>query len=96
MFIVTLTYKAPLETVDAHLEAHRAFLRAQYDCGMFLASGPRNPRVGGVILARAESLEALMAVLAQDPFNSNQVADYDVTEFAPVMTCAELGFLRTA
>lgn len=95
MFVVTLSYKVPLETVDEHLEAHRDFLRAQYAAGRFLASGPRTPRVGGVILARCGSMEELREVLAEDPFFVNGVAAYDVVEFDPVFTCEELAFLRT-
>ena len=94
MFVVTLTYKVAVEVVDSHLEAHRAYLREQYAAGVFLASGPQNPRVGGVILARAEDAEALGEVLARDPFWVHDVAEYSVVEFTPVMTCDELEFLR--
>ncbi|GAB2505315.1 YciI family protein [Lysobacter humi (ex Lee et al. 2017)] len=79
MYIVDLTYVAPLADVDAHLEAHRAYLALHYANGTFLASGPKVPRTGGVILARAASREALLEVLAQDPFHRHGVADYAVT-----------------
>ena len=54
MFVLELTYTAPMDAVDAALEAHRAWLDEQYGKGVFLASGPKNPRDGGVILAVAE------------------------------------------
>lgn len=79
MYLVDLTYVVPLAEVDPHLEAHRAYLAAQYVSGTFLASGPKVPRTGGVILARAASYEALLGVLAQDPFHRHGVADYTVT-----------------
>ncbi len=82
MFVVTLTYVQPLEQVDAHLEAHRAFLAEHYANGTFLVSGPQEPRTGGVILAQAESFNALQAVLAQDPFHVHGVAQYQVVQFA--------------
>ncbi len=94
MFVVTVTYVVPIEEVDAVLGAHREFLRRQYEAGIFLASGPQEPRTGGVILARAETRAALDAVLAQDPFAHAGVARYDVTEFHPIMTCPELDFLK--
>lgn len=81
MFIVELTYVRPLAEADAHLEAHRGFLAEQYANGVFLASGPKEPRTGGVILARAGSVEELEAVLAQDPFQAHGVAEYRVTRF---------------
>lgn len=80
MYIVDLTYVAPLGDVDAQLDAHRAFLAARYAEGTFLASGPKVPRSGGVILARAASREALLEVLAGDPFRIHGLAEYTVTE----------------
>lgn len=85
MFIVSLTYKAPLEQVDAHLAAHVDYLKAQYEAGHFIASGRKIPRTGGVILAKMADRAALEAVLAQDPFSIHDLADYDVIEFDPSM-----------
>ncbi|MEM1125678.1 MAG: YciI family protein [Bacteroidota bacterium] len=81
MFVVDLTYRVPLDEVDVHLEAHRRFLAEQYAAGVFVASGPKVPRTGGVILARSDSPEHLAAVLARDPFHVHGVAAYRVTEF---------------
>lgn len=81
MFVVELTYVKPLSEVDAHLEAHRAYLTDQYANGVFVASGPKEPRTGGVILARAASVDALMATLALDPFRIHGLAEYTVTRF---------------
>ena len=82
MYIVNLTYLKPLTEIELHLAAHRAFLDEQYALGLFIASGPKNPRDGGIILARGGlSRTELDAVLAQDPFARNGVASYEVTEF---------------
>lgn len=81
MFVVTLTYDAPLEKVDAVLGDHVAWLDTHYADGTFIASGRRVPRVGGVILAEAKSEEALRDVLAGDPFARAGLARYDITEF---------------
>jgi len=81
MFIVELNYTKPLIEVDAHLEAHRNFLAAQYHAGTFIASGPKEPRTGGIILARSDSPEELAAVLAQDPFQVHGIAEYRVIQF---------------
>lgn len=81
MFVVELNYLKPLAEVDAQLEAHRSFLAEQYAAGVFLASGPKEPRSGGIILARAASAEALDAVLAADPFYLQGIAEYRVTRF---------------
>ena len=87
MFIAILTYKKPLEEVDRYLQAHRDFLVEHYAAGDFLASGPQTPRVGGVIMIKAESPAAVDAIIAQDPFNINDIADYRIVEFTPTMFC---------
>lgn len=84
MFIVLLTYIVPIERINELLEAHRAFLRTQYEAGRFLASGPQNPRTGGVIIAKGESREELLKVLEEDPFYREKAASYELVSFDPV------------
>lgn len=64
MFVLELTYTAPLEDVDAVLEAHVAWLDEQYEKGLFLASGRKNSRDGGVIIAVAEDLAGAERIVA--------------------------------
>lgn len=90
MFVVLLNYLRPLAVIDELLPAHVAFLDEQYRTGVFLASGRRVPRTGGVILARAASREELDAVLAQDPFALAGAAAYEVVEFSPTKSTPEL------
>jgi uncharacterized protein YciI len=85
MFIVSLTYRVPLERIDAAIEEHVAFLARHYEAGHFLASGRKVPRTGGVILADGLDRDALDRVLAEDPFHREGLADYEVIEFSPTM-----------
>lgn len=85
MFIAILTYCKPLIVVDKYLEAHREYLATHYKSGDFIASGPQLPRVGGVILMNAENRAAADAIIAQDPFRINRIADYHIVEFTPTM-----------
>lgn len=94
MFIISLTYKVPSSVVDEHLSAHVEFLKEQYAKGNFLASGRKVPRTGGVILSNISSKEEVETIIAQDPFNQNGVADYEIIEFVPSMTCQQLDFLK--
>ncbi|MEZ3577147.1 MAG: YciI family protein [Muribaculaceae bacterium] len=87
MFIAILTYKKPLEEVDRFLQAHREYLAVHYAAGDFIASGPQTPRIGGVIMIKAENRAAVDAIIAQDPFNINGIADYQIVEFTPTMVC---------
>lgn len=93
MFIAILTYKKPLSEVDRFLAAHREYLAKHYAAGDFIASGPQTPRVGGLIMIKAENRIAVDAIIAQDPFNINGIADYQIVEFIPTMLCD--GILKT-
>lgn len=43
MFVLELTYTAPVERVDALMREHLAWLDEQYAAGVFIASGRKNP-----------------------------------------------------
>ncbi|MCV9387110.1 YciI family protein [Reichenbachiella ulvae] len=81
MFIINLSYKVPLDTVDQHLHDHVSYLNENYAAGNFLASGRKEPRTGGIILAKANSLKELETIIAKDPFHQHELADYEITEF---------------
>jgi uncharacterized protein YciI len=83
LFVLVLTYTAPLERIDALLSEHRRWLDQQYAAGTFLAPGPRVPRTGGVILARGTSRADLTALVAGDPLAQAGAADYAIVEFQP-------------
>jgi uncharacterized protein YciI len=83
VFVVTLTYVAEIDLIDKKMDDHTAWLDAQYADGVFLVSGPRVPRQGGVILADGLDRADLNRRLALDPFAEECLADYTVVEFAP-------------
>jgi uncharacterized protein YciI len=67
------------------IAAHREFLQQGYDDGRFLLSGPSIPPKGGILLARAESLDELNALLADEPYTKANVMRFSkITEFDPV------------
>ncbi|MFF7277651.1 YciI family protein [Streptomyces griseorubiginosus] len=90
MFVLELTYTAPLDAVDAVLPAHVTWLDEQYARGVFLASGRKNPRDGGVIIAVAEDRARIEQITAGDPFVTAGVCAYRVTEFAATKTAPAL------
>ena len=85
MFIAILTYKKPIEEVDRFLQAHRDYLAEHYAAGDFIVSGPQTPRIGGVIMIKADNREAVDSIIVQNPFNINGIADYQIVEFTPTM-----------
>ncbi|MBQ4835637.1 MULTISPECIES: YciI family protein [Pseudoalteromonas] len=93
MFIVTLNYLVGLSEVEKYLPLHIEYLDQCYDDGIFLMSGPTEPRTGGVILAASTSKESLEATLNEDPFYKTGIADYQITEFVPTKSMKELNYL---
>lgn len=81
MFVIELIYKADLRQIDAHMAAHVRFLKKYYAAGNFLVSGRKIPRDGGIILAVAESRQALEALIKEDPFHQHGLADFRIIEF---------------
>lgn len=93
MLILSLTYVKPLEEVDRHVEPHMDWVREGYARGWFLASGRKEPRSGGVILARGDRSE-IEAYVAADPFTLAGVARYDITEVNVTRTADGLEDLK--
>lgn len=93
MFILTLTYIAPLEEVDRHVPAHMDWIKAGYASGTFLASGRKVPRTGGFILAKGDRA-GIEALAATDPFMVAGVTTYDITEVAVAFTAPGLEQLK--
>lgn len=81
MFIIDLKYIVPLEQLDAHMTDHVKFLRKYYKKNIFVASGRKVPRTGGIILTLAKSKEEVEQIIAEDPFYIHQLAEFTITEF---------------
>jgi uncharacterized protein YciI len=92
MFIIELTYKVPLTEVEPFMPEHMAFLEKNYALGKFLASGRKVPRDGGLIFCQADSKAAVEALMQEDPFVYQDLADVRVIEF--VASRAEAGLER--
>ncbi|CAM5295311.1 hypothetical protein SALBM135S_02848 [Streptomyces alboniger] len=94
MFVLELTYTAPVSAVDEHLAAHVAWLDGLYEAGTVLASGRKNPRDGGVLIAVAEDRARIEEITASDPFTRAGVCEYRVTEFHATKTAPALASYR--
>jgi uncharacterized protein YciI len=81
MFVIELIYKADLAQIDAHMAAHVVFLKKYYASGHFLVSGRKIPRDGGIILAVGRSRQHIEAIVEEDPFYRNGLADFRIIEF---------------
>lgn len=81
MFIINLNYIVPLEKLDAHMTEHVKYLHKYYKQNVFVASGRKVPRTGGIILALAKSKEEVDQIIIEDPFYIHKLAEFTVTEF---------------
>ena len=89
MLIIELIYQKPLSEIEKQISAHRAWLDQYYEKGLLIASGPKNPRDGGIIIALTDK-ETATKLIAEDPFYKHGLAQYTITEFEPVKHCKEL------
>lgn len=88
MFLVQISL-APSNAVNALLDGHRAWLKQYAEAGNFLLFGPYDNHQCGLILSQADSEETLQAILSEDVFYHNGLADYQVTAFSPRWINAE-------
>ncbi|WP_275461910.1 YciI family protein [Streptomyces noursei] len=94
MFVLELTYTAPLDRVDAALQDHVTWLERAYAAGHFIASGRKNPRDGGVIIAAGSDRATVEELAADDPFVRAGVCEYRITEFTATKTAPALAEYR--
>ncbi|MDF2940678.1 MAG: cyclohydrolase [Gammaproteobacteria bacterium] len=83
MFVILLEYIKPISEVEKYLIAHRAFLDDCYAKQYFIASGPKIPRTGGIILAKVQDKVFLEQLIENDSFKIYGIALYEIIEFTP-------------
>jgi uncharacterized protein YciI len=81
MFIIDINYTASLEEIDKHMFDHVKYLQAHYEKNVFIASGRKVPRTGGIILCIADTEKDVNLIINEDPFYIHQLAEFKVTEF---------------
>ena len=83
MFIFSLTYVKPISEVERFLPAHIQFLDEHYKKRLFICSGRKVPRTGGVIVCNCADMAMAKEIIDIDPFFKEGIAQYDVIEFVP-------------
>lgn len=83
MYIIILTYLKGLDEIEKHLAEHRAYLDRYYASGNFIVSGRQEPRIGGIILCKANSREQVVTFTQEDPFFVHDLARYEIIQFEP-------------
>lgn len=85
LFVCLVRYTKSLEEVSQKVEEHRAYLRKGYESGILLASGPKNPKDGGIIIGKFASKNEALKFAESDPYVRHDVAEYEILEFEPVL-----------
>lgn len=83
MFIFNLTYIKPISEVERILPNHVRFLDDYYRKVKFICSGRKSPRIGGIILCSCKTKEEAEAIMQEDPFYNEGIAQYEMIEFIP-------------
>ena len=83
MFIFSLTYVKPLSDVERLLPAHIEFLDEHYKKNLFMCSGRKVPRTGGIILCNCTDMAEAKGIMEKDPFYREDIAQYEMIEFIP-------------
>ncbi|MFC4000364.1 YciI family protein [Prauserella oleivorans] len=96
MYVVLLTYTAPLQEIDYTLPDHAEWLARQYEHNYLLTSGRRDMHLGEVMLVRQMPRLKLDAILASDPLAIHHLAHYEVVEFSATRTAPEMRSLNEA
>ncbi len=83
MYILFINPTKSPEELALVFPAHSEFLNSYVKVGKFILTGGLTARPAGMVLANVNSEEELHAMLAEDPFVREQVAEYEVIEFKP-------------
>ena len=85
MYLIDITIQTdaiPTGQSETLLAGHRAWFTRYFEQGKFLMLGPYRDQAGaGVIIAQTDSREELDAMLAEDVYWADKLADYQVREF---------------
>ncbi|MGU3315768.1 YciI family protein [Sphingomonas sp. M6A6_1c] len=92
MCVVSLTYGDDLDAIDAAMSDHVDWLSDAYANGMLLASGRKQPRTGGIIIAIGGK-KVTEELIAKDPFVSRGLATAEIIPFTASMAATPLADL---
>ena len=82
-----IRYRRPLEEVQEHRAAHRAYISDLHERGIVVAAGPFEPMFGGGVIFSVSDDGAqvtLDALVAKDPYVIGGVAQYEVLAWTPL------------
>lgn len=85
LYAITLTYIRPIEEIQAQLDQHKGWLARYTKAGAILFAGPLQGGKSGFVLAYAETIATIEAMIADDPFDVFKIASFSISECSPVV-----------
>ncbi len=85
IFAVTYSYGGPVEVLNEHRPAHRAYLGELAQQGKVMGSGPftDDGAAGALLVFSAESADEVKAILAEDPLIvQGAVTEHSIREWS--------------
>jgi len=79
--IAVIRYRRPLDEVLTIVDQHRAYLADLKEQGLLIASGPMDPRTGGILLLHVpddDCQAALDKIRDEDPYTTFGMAQYEL------------------
>ncbi|MCQ4161377.1 hypothetical protein NON00_15765 [Roseomonas sp. GC11] len=89
LFSITLSYLRPPADIQAHLDAHKAWLVRHIQAGSILCAGPLQNGQGGFILAHGEGLSDIEGMIAEDPFDRHGLASFAIQACDPAIRAGD-------
>jgi uncharacterized protein YciI len=77
MYILFINFTKSLQDIQPVFPAHLEFIDAHIKTGKFILSGGLTGKPAGMALANVNNGDELQALLAEDPFVREQVAEPD-------------------
>lgn len=93
MFILNISFSKSPEVVSKYVGTHGDWVKKYIDAGIFLCAGPKPSKLGGVIIAKSMDKSKLLAIIAEDSYVLEDVADYQITEFDCKLTSGDFNIL---
>jgi uncharacterized protein YciI len=89
LFAIKLRYIRPSEDIQAHLDAHKAWLVKHIKAGTILFAGPVPQGNAGFLLAHADDLTIIQSMIAEDPFDIHQLVRFEIDACDPALRAVD-------
>ena len=93
MFVIFLKFSENKTRASDYMQAHKDWIKAGFDEGVFLLVGNLQPAKGGAILAHNSSLSEIENRVNEDPFVKENIVTAEISEITPSKTDSRVEFL---